>query len=158
MLSGIWATFFMDSLAKILSRKRLIYPFISSEAMGRWFLYMCKGKFAHKDINRTPAMKNEYTWYYMSHYLIGIILAGILHLLASNLQVVSDNVWTTPIYGIITVTLPWFWLLPGIGLGILAKKSANRRQILVTNLINHTNFGIGLFLWMILFHRIYILI
>jgi hypothetical protein len=64
ILSGIWATFFMDSLPTILSKKRLIYPFISSEAMGRWFLYMCKGKFAHVDINRTPAIKNEYTFFW----------------------------------------------------------------------------------------------
>ena len=60
ILSGIWATYFMDSLAKVLSRRCIIYPFIIPEAMGRWFLYMCKGKFTHGDINRTRALKNEY--------------------------------------------------------------------------------------------------
>jgi phosphatidylglycerophosphate synthase len=85
ILSGIWATFFMDSLAKILSKRGIIYPFISSEAMGRWFLYMCKGKYAHTDINRARALNNEKAWYYLSHYLIGIILlviAAIMTLLS----------------------------------------------------------------------------
>lgn len=157
ILSGIWATIFMDSMAKILARRCLIYPFIIPEAMGRWFLYMCKGKFTHGDINSTRALKNEYTWYYLSHYFIGIILTGFYLFLVSRFQVLRENVWTAILYGLLTVTLPWFWLLPSIGLGTMARRSARRSQILRTNLINHTNFGFGLFIWIILFHRIFIL-
>lgn len=155
IVSGIWATFFMDSLAKILSGRRIIYPFIIPEAMGRWFLYLCKGKFTHEDINRTRALKNEYTWYFLSHHLIGIILTGFYLFLASNFQVLRENVWTSLLYGLLTVALPWFWLLPSVGLGIMANRSARRSQILKTNLINHTNFGFGLFFWIILFHRFF---
>ncbi len=153
-MSGIWATIFMDSLAKILSRRGLICSFITPEAMGRWFLYLCRGKFTHEDINRTPAMKNEYSWYTISHYLIGIILAGIYLLLGSKFQAVGDHSWTALAYGFITVSLPWFWLLPSTGLGRMAKRSPLRRQILKTNLINHMNFGFGLFFWMILVNRL----
>jgi len=156
ILSGIWATIFMDFFAKILSGRRLIYPFINPEALGRWFLYMFKGKITHKDIRKTPALKNEKKWYYLSHYLIGVFLTGIYLLLSVTIQEVSDHVWVALVYGILTVILPWFWLLPSIGLGFMAKKSAKRMLILRTNLINHTNFGIGLFLWMILFHRLFI--
>lgn len=156
ILSGIWATYFMDSLAKILSRRSIIYPFINPEAMGRWFLYMCKGKFTHGDINRTRALKNEYAWYCLSHYLIGIFPAGFYLFLAFNVQVLRENVWTALLYGLLTVAFSWFWLLPSIGLGIMAKRSARRRQILRTNLINHLDFGVGLFLWIFLFHRIFI--
>jgi hypothetical protein len=36
----------------------------------------------------------------------------------------------------------------------LAKKSDKRGRILTTNLINHLNFGIGLYIWMLIFHRL----
>lgn len=156
ILAGIWATLFMDSLAKFLSRRCIIYPFIIPEAMGRWFLYLCKGKFTHGDINRAPALKNEYAWYYLSHYLIGIVLSGLYLILASYFHVLRENVWTALIYGLLTVALPWFWLLPSIGLGFMAKRSSRRSRIISTNLINHFNFGAGLFLWIILVHRIFI--
>lgn len=156
ILSGIWATYFMDSLAKSLSRRCVICPFVTPEAMGRWFLYMCKGKFTHADINRTRALPNEYAWYYLSHYLIGVVLAGIYLFLASHFQVLRENIWTTLIYGLITVAFSWCWLLPSIGLGLLANRSSKRSQILRTNLINHVNFGFGLCLWFIIFHRLFI--
>ena len=156
ILSGIWATFFMDSMAKILTRRGLIHPFINPEAIGRWFLYMCKGKFAHEDINLTPALKNERTWSHISHNLIGIVLAGIYSLLAINHHGVGENVWMSLVYGIITVVLPWFWLLPSIGLGVMAKKSTRRNLILRTSFINHTNFGVGLSVWYLVFHRFFL--
>ena len=155
ILSGIWATCFMDLLARFLSGRGLLYPFIIPEALGRWFRYMLKGKFRHGDINRTPEIKNEYTWYYVSHYLIGILLAGIYLVLAHGFGEILHLIWLAPVFGILTVSLPWFWLLPSIGLGVMARNSAKRYLILRTNFINHTNFGLGLFLWMILFHHIF---
>jgi hypothetical protein len=59
ILMGIFATFFMDLLAGFLVRKKMIYPFITPEAVGRWFFYMFRGKFIHHDIHKTPALKNE---------------------------------------------------------------------------------------------------
>jgi hypothetical protein len=156
ILSGIWATLMMDLLARFLSRRSLIYPFIIPESMGRWFAYMLKGKFKHGDINRTPAIMNERRWYFLSHYLIGIILAGLYLLSTLKLQVIGDHIWLAPLYGICTVAFAWFWLLPSIGLGIMAKKSAKRNLILKTNFINHTNFGLGLLLWLVVFHRFFI--
>jgi hypothetical protein len=154
ILSGIWATFFMDSLAKILARGGIIYPFVTREAMGRWFLYMWKGKFTHADINHTRALTNEHAWYYLSHYLIGILLAGFYLMLSPYVQVLQEQLWLIIVYGLLTVAFSWFWLLPSIGLGFMAKKSAKRSRILPTNLINHFNFGVGLFIWIFIFHRL----
>lgn len=151
ILSGIWATVIMDVLAKMLAKRNLIFPFISQEELGRWFFYMLRGKLTHKDIRTTSAVKNEKIWYFISHYLIGIILAGFYLFLAALNKEFSENAWLAVIFGTLTVILPWFWLLPATGLGFMAGKSKNRKMILRTNLINHTNFGIGLYLWMILF-------
>lgn len=156
ILAGVWATFVMDMFAKILAKRKLIHPFVSQEELGRWFLYMFRGKMVHKNISKTTPLKNEKTAYYASHYMIGIFLAGFYLLLANLVAFVNENEWLTVVFGVLTIILPWFWLLPGLGFGFTANRSPDRARILKTNLINHTNFGIGLFLWVLLFHRFFL--
>jgi len=156
ILMGVFATILMDLLTGFLVKRKLIFSFLEPEAIGRWFLYIFKGKLIHKDIHITPSLKNEKLWCSISHYLIGIILAGIYLLLELNVPTIRDQIWMTLLFGLATVFFPWFWLLPSIGLGFLASKSSNRSRIIKTNLVNHMNFGIGLFLWIIFFHRFFV--
>ena len=156
ILMGIFATFFMDFLAGFLAKRNLIHPFVTPEAVGRWFLYMFRGKFIHKDIRKTPSLKNEKIWFFISHYLIGIVLAGVYLFLEYREPILRDHTWMTLVFGIATVFFPWFWLLPSIGLGFMASKSSNRSLIIRTNLVNHTNFGLGLFIWINSIHRFFI--
>lgn len=149
---GVFATLFMDLLAGFLVKRRIIYSFIDSESIGRWFLYMFRGKFIHKDIYKTPTLKNEKLWCFISHYLIGILLAGIYLFMELKIPIVREVVWSALVFGIATIIFPWFWLLPSIGLGFMASKSSKRLQIIKTNFINHTNFGLGFFLWIIFLH------
>lgn len=156
ILMGVFATCFMDVLARYLVKRNLIHSFVTPEGIGRWFLYIFKGKFIHEDIHKTPALNNEKFWYFISHYLIGIVLAGIFLYLEIQLPVIRDQIWMSLIFGIATIFLPWFWLLPSIGLGFMASKSSKRSLVIRTSLINHTNFGFGLFIWIFFFHRFFI--
>ena len=156
ILMGVFATIIMDLLASFLAKQKLIYAFISPEAIGRWFLYMFRGKFIHQDINKTTVLKNEKLWCLISHYLIGIVLAGIYLFLELNEPIFHNHIWMPLLYGIITVFLPWFWLLPSTGFGFIASKSPNRSLIIRTNLVNHTNYGLGLLIWIVSFHRFFI--
>ena len=106
-------------------------------------------------MEKTPALNNEKLWSFISHYLIGIVLAGIYLFLELKEPTIRYQIWIPLIFGIATVILPWFWLLPSIGLGFLASKSPNKLSIVKTNLVNHTNFGIGLFIWIVSFHRFF---
>ena len=54
ILMGIFTTYFMDLIAGVLVKRKLIHSYIGPEAVGRWFLYMFRGKFIHKDIQKTP--------------------------------------------------------------------------------------------------------
>lgn len=152
ILLGVWATLFMDICAKIMAKRKLIHPFITQEELGRWFLYMFRGKFFHPDISKTPSLKNEKLWSLISHYLIGIVLSGFYLYLVIKFPTIKNQTWLSIIYGTGTVIFPWFWLLPSINLGFIAKKSEKRLHIIKTNMLNHTNFGLGIFLWMQLFH------
>jgi hypothetical protein len=156
ILMGIFATSFMDFLAGYLVKRNLIHPFVTPDSIGRWFLYIFRGKFIHKDIHKTPALINEKLWYFISHYLIGIALAGIYLFLEIKVPAIRDQKWVTLIFGIATVFLPWFWLLPSIGLGFMASKSSNRSLVIRTNLVNHTIFGLGLLIWICFFHYFFI--
>jgi len=101
-------------------------------------------------------LKNEKLWCLGSHYLIGIALAGIYLFLDLNVSAIREQVWISLAFGIATVIFPWFWLLPSTGFGIMASKSNNRSLILRTNLINHTNFGLGLLIWVLFIHGFFI--
>ena len=91
LLMGIFATYFMDILAGFLVKRKLIHSFIKSEAVGRWFLYMFKGKFIHEDIHKTPELQKEKLWGFISHYLIGIVLAGIYLFLELEVPLIRDQ-------------------------------------------------------------------
>ena len=155
ILMGIFATFIMDFFTGFLVKRKLIHSFIEPEAVGRWFLSLFRGKFIHKDIHKTPALNNEKLWSFLSHYLIGIVLAGIYLFLELKEPIIRDQIWIPLIFGITTVLFPWFWLFPSIGLGFMALKSPNKSHIIRTSLVNHTNFGLGLFIWVVTFHRFF---
>jgi len=155
ILMGVFATLIMDFIAGILAKRKIIQPFITPEAIGRWFLYIFKGKLIHEDINKTPPLKNEKLWCLISHYLIGIGLAGVYLLIESIEPAIQNQIWVPLIYGTGTVFLPWFWLLPSTGYGFIASKTSNRSVVIRTNLINHTNFGLGLLIWTILIHQFF---
>ena len=153
ILMGAFATLVMDLLAVFLAKMRIIHPPIKGEAVGRWTLYLFRGKFVHEDINKTPALKSEKSAAMLSHYLIGIALAGIYLFLELKDPAMRQQLWMPLLFGLATVLLPWLWLYPSMGLGFLARKTPNKSPYIVTSLVNHTNFGLGMVLWVAQFRR-----
>ncbi len=155
ILMGVLATLFMDLLSILLGKSKIIHQLIEPQVVGRWTLYMFRGKFIHKDINKTPALNNEKSVTLLSHYLIGIVLAGIYLLLELKEPTIRHQLWMPLIFGLTTVLLPWLWLYPSIGLGFLASKSPRKSPYIVTSLINHTDFGLGMVVWIVVFRRFF---
>lgn len=156
ILMGICATLVMDILAIFFGKLKVIRPKIGPEIIGRWSLYIFKGKFFHKDITNTPALPNEISASWISHYSIGIVLAGIYLLFELHYPIFADRFWMAVIFGILTVFLPWLWLYPSIGIGFLASKIPHKSPYITTSLINHIDFGLGLALWIIIFRPIFV--
>jgi hypothetical protein len=153
ILMGVLATLFMDMLSIILGKLKIIHQLIKPQVVGRWALYMFRGKFIHQDIHKTPALNKEKSAALLSHYLIGIVLAGIYLLLELKVPAIRHQPWMPLIFGLATILLPWLWLYPSIGLGFLASKTPRRSPYIVTSLVNHTNFGLGLMIWIVFFRR-----
>ena len=149
ILMGAWATLFMDLLSVLLGKSNIIHQLIEPQVVGRWTLYMFRGKFIHKDIHKTPALNSEKLVALLSHYFIGIILAGIYLLLELKEPTIRHQLWMPLLFGLATVLLPWLWLYPSIGLGFLASKTPRRSPYIATSLVNHTSFGLGLTIWIV---------
>lgn len=153
ILMGVVATLVMDLMAICLAKMKVIRPPVGPEAVGRWALYTLKGKFFHEDINKTPALNGEKTAALISHYLIGIVLAGVYLLMELEVPTIRHQPWMSLVFGIATVLLPWLWLYPSMGLGFLASKTPSKSPYIVTSLVNHTNFGLGFLVWIVVFRR-----
>ena len=54
------------------------------------------------------------------------------------------------IFGVVTVLAPFFIMQPSFGLGFAASKTPNPTQARLRSLMNHTAFGVGLFLFAVL--------
>ncbi len=154
ILMGVLATLVMDLLSVLFGKLKIIRQLIGPQVVGRWTLYMFRGKFIHKDIHKTPALNNEKSAALLSHYLIGIVLAGIYLFLELKAPSIRHQLWMPLIFGLTTVLLPWLWLYPSMGLGFLASKTPRKSPYIVTSLVNHTNFGLGLVLWVAFFRRL----
>ena len=141
ILMGIFATYFMDILAKFLVKSKIVRPAIEPHIPGRWALYILKGKFIHEDIRQIPALKNEKLAALISHYLIGIVLIGIYLFLELKIPAIRAQLWMPLVFGVATVLLPWLWLYPSIGIGFLASKSKKKSDYIIFSIMNHINFG-----------------
>lgn len=148
ILLGSFATLFMDLAAKLLTKLKVIQPTVELKIIGRWGLYMLKGKFFHKDIHKTPELKNEKVASIIAHYLIGIVLAYIYVLLTLLVPAAQIQILTPLLFGLLTSFLPWFWLYPSIGLGFLALKTESPSTYIITSTVNHFNFGLGFVIWL----------
>jgi hypothetical protein len=85
--------------------------------------------------------------------LIGIVLAGIYLILEWKVPAIRQHLWMPLVFGSATVLLPWLWLYPSLGLGFLASKTSRKSPYIVTSLVNHTDFGLGLLIWVVFFRR-----
>jgi hypothetical protein len=155
ILMGIWATFFMDFMAGFVVKLKIVRATIEPQILGRWALYTLRGKFVHEDIYQTPALKNEKQASLIAHYLIGIVLTGAYLSLELIEPAIRDLLWAPLIFGVATILLPWLWLYPSIGIGFLASKSPHKSDYIIFSSINHTNFGIGMVIWVVAFRQFF---
>ncbi|MEP1447868.1 MAG: DUF2938 domain-containing protein [Paraglaciecola sp.] len=145
ILIGIGATAVMDVWA--LLRKQLfnIAP-TNWGAVGRWIAYMRKGTFRHVSIADSRPIAGEQLIGWAAHYLIGIGYAGLLVATFGSSWINNPSIGPALVVGVVTVLAPFFILQPGMGAGVLARRTANPNSVRLHSLINHGVFGLGLYI------------
>jgi hypothetical protein len=146
ILIGLGATLTFDLLAMLLKYAFKITP-SNICLVGRWVRYMPEGTFKHSNIESAPQKSGECTVGWIAHYTIGIMFAIAFVAFAGNNWLQHPTPVPAIIYGVVTVLAPFLILQPAFGLGFAASKTGNPAQARFRSLMNHTAFGVGLYLF-----------
>lgn len=153
ILVGLGATLTFDLWGLFLKNTFKIAP-SNICLVGRWLRYMPSGTFTHSNIISAPKKGAECSVGWIAHYMIGITFAGAFVTIVGNDWLQHPTLTPAILFGIGTVLAPFFIMQPSFGFGFAASKTSNPWQARVRSLMNHTAFGIGLYLFGMLVSRL----
>lgn len=146
ILMGLGATLTFDLWALFVKHVFKITP-SNICLVGRWLRYMPEGTFTHANIGSAPPKRAECTVGWIAHYTIGITLALIFVALVGHTWLQQPTLLPALVFGVVTVVAPFAIMQPSFGLGFAASKLPNPTPARVRSLLNHTAFGLGLYLF-----------
>jgi hypothetical protein len=146
ILMGLGATLSFDLWGLFLKRYFKIPP-SNICLVGRWLLFMPEGTFKHSNIGSAPRKSAECTAGWIAHYMIGITFSIAFVALTGSNWLLHPTPVPAIAFGLVTVLAPFFIMQPAFGLGLAASKTSNPNQARLRSLMNHTAFGIGLYLF-----------
>lgn len=149
VLIGLGATLTFDLWAHFL-RYAFKIPPSNICLVGRWLRYMPEGTFKHSTIVSAPRKGGECAVGWIAHYLIGVMFVTAFVALAGNDWLQHPTPIPAIAFGVVTVLAPLFVMQPLFGFGFAASKMPHPAQARVRSLMNHTAFGIGLYLFGVL--------
>lgn len=149
ILIGLGATLTFDLWALFLKHAFKIMP-SNICLVGRWLRYMPEGTFTHSNIGSAPQKSAECTVGWIAHYTIGITFAITFVALAGNNWLQHPTLIPAATFGVVTVLAPFSIMQPSFGLGFAASRTSNPTQARIRSLMNHTAFGVGLYLFALL--------
>lgn len=144
VLVGVGATAVMDSWAAARKWLRGIVP-PDYGLVGRWLLYMARGRFRHDAIAATPPLRGERLLGWSAHYLIGSVFAGVLLAIWGVDWVRHPTLGPALLVGIGSVIAPFLLMQPGMGAGIAASRTPHPAAARLRSLLTHSVFGLGLY-------------
>src|SRR4051794_40132593 len=153
ILVGLGATLLIDLWALFL-RRRFSIPSLSYCLLGRWILHMPDGTLVHRSISAARQKPHECTLGWVAHYSIGSVFALAFVLLVSERWLERPTLLPALVFGAATTLVPYLVMQPSFGLGIAASKTPNPNQARLKSLMNHTVFGIGLYVWALVLSRL----
>lgn len=144
LVVGIVATLAMDAAWAVgIALKAFRTP-----PIGRWAMYILKGKPRQADIDKAPAVKGEGAVSLPAHYFTGIVLAVPYLFLLDWFPLDPGNILVAIVYGLGTSLVPLLIMLPFMGYGLFGMGRTRNtfwlRQILVIHLAYGAGIGIAL--------------
>jgi hypothetical protein len=144
LLIGVGATAVMDLWA--VARKRLLgIPSLSYGLVGRWLVYLGRGRFRHNPIAASPPVRRDRLIGWTAHYLIGVAFAAVLLAIWGVGWACHPTIGPALIVGIGTVAAPFLLMQPSMGAGIAASRTPHPTTARLQSLVTHAIFGLGLY-------------
>ena len=143
IIAGITACLAMD----IFQRFLLIttgQPPSNWTVVGRWaFNVLRTARLYQPDIESADEIKGEHAFGWVVHYAVGI---GYSFIYAEFMQrgLLTASLSDGLLFGFLSVIVPWFFFLPVLGKGIMAKHTPTPAKVCMLALANHCVFGLGL--------------
>jgi hypothetical protein len=144
ILIGCGATLVMDIWLMFL--KRIGVQTLNFAFIGRWVGHLFRGRIAHVAIGKASPIAYEPSLGWITHYAVGIAFAFLLTGIAGVAWVGAPSLGIALLVGVCTVAFPLLVMQPAMGLGVAASKTSTPIKSCIRSLINHSVFGLGLFL------------
>lgn len=142
--TGIGATIVFDLVSILRQGWAFTHGFYC--LVGRWVGSLHHTGFAHDDIRASAPVANEAVLGWGSHVLLGVTY-GIGFVFAFGSSAISaPQLWQGLSFGLVTVLVPWFVFQPLFGWGIGMSKAPEPWKMRMKGVINHTVFGLGIWL------------
>ena len=143
IIAGITACLAMD----IFQRFLLIttrQPPSNQAVVGRWaFNVVRTARLYQPDIESADEIKGEHALGWVVHYAVGIGYACIYAKLMQK-DLLTASLSDGLLFGFFSVIIPWFFFLPVLGKGIMAKHTPAPAKVCMLALANHCVFGLGM--------------
>ena len=144
LLIGTGATAVIDMWA--VARRRLLgIPSLDYGLVGRWLVFMTRGRFRHDRIAASPAVQRERLIGWTAHYVIGIAFAAMLLAIWGLDWARHPTIGPALIIGIGSVAAPFLVMQPAMGAGIAASRTPRPSAARFQTLVTHAIFGLGLY-------------
>ena len=143
IIGGIAGCLAMDIWQRLLFFSTGTPP--SNWAMvGRWFFYSVRSlTLFHPDIEDKPALSYELRLGWLVHHAVGCGYA-LIYVIAIHWNLLGLTFADGVIFGALSVVVPWFFFLPAMGKGILARLTPQPVKICILAFATHILFGIGI--------------
>ncbi len=141
---GVGATAVMDLWLALL--KRLGVSVQSFAMIGRWVGHLFRGRLKHAAISKAEPIAGELALGWLTHYAVGIAFAALLAWIAGRGWMASPSLAPALAVGALTVAAPLLVMQPSMGAGFFASKTPAPLKSCMRSLVNHSVFGLGLYL------------
>jgi hypothetical protein len=143
-LIGVGATAVLD--VWLLALKKAGVPTQNFAMLGRWIGHWQNRQWHHQAIAKASPVQGE-TWMgWLAHYAIGIAFSALMVSVIGSAWAASPTLAPAVMFGMVTVAAPLLVLQPALGAGVASSKTKAPLRNSFKSLMNHTVFGIGLYL------------
>lgn len=145
VITGIGATLIMD-IWTLFQKHVLRIPALNYAWVGRWILWMLRGRFRHAAIASAPARCAEGAVGWAMHYLTGVVFASIPLGLRGADWFWHPTLITGLLAGLLSLFAPFLIMQPAFGFGIAAAKTPRPGRARLMSVLTHLAYGIGLYI------------
>jgi hypothetical protein len=144
-LVGVGGTIVLDIYAFLLQRLFDVRA-TNWQMVGRWLGHMPSGSFIQTNLGQVKPVPGEHALGWAFHYVIGIGYGLLLVAIWGSRWLLEPDVAEPLILALVLLVLPYFVMMPGMGMGIAGSRTPKPNVARLKSVIGHSIFGIGMYL------------